>query len=97
MTKFRSKKHLKFVGSFSCLVCDSPPQSDAHHITYSEQSGMGLKVGDQNTVPLCRKCHTELHVSGMSEELWWSLKGIDPIEHAERIYKDGQENTTTSI
>jgi len=39
--------------------------------------GMGLKPGDDKTVPLCRKHHDELHRYG-NEGLWWAMHGINP-------------------
>ena len=96
MTRFRSEKHLERVRNLSCLICESPPRSDPHHLTHAEKTGLGLKVGDHLTVPLCRKCHTRLHSSGTSEELFWSLEGIDAIQKANEIY-DAQSNSKKSL
>jgi hypothetical protein len=88
----KSEKHLKKIRELSCCICNLPPRSDPHHITYAEKRGFGQKVGDNFTVPLCRICHTELHNYQHGEELFWSLKGIDPIELAEELY-NGEETT----
>ena len=38
---------------------------------------MGLKPDDRRTVPLCHKCHMELHAYG-DEEIFWAIMGIEP-------------------
>jgi hypothetical protein len=49
---------------------------------------MGLKSSDKWAVPLCHRCHMDLHQGGVDEMLWWSLKGIDAIKWAETTYRD---------
>jgi hypothetical protein len=41
---------------------------------------MARKVGDDFTVPLCRKHHRDLHVG--NESAWWRAMGIQPLEIA---------------
>lgn len=48
---------------------------------------MGIKVGDNWCVPLCHAHHMELHQFG-DERLWWDLKGIDPLDHAKKLFED---------
>jgi hypothetical protein len=52
--------HLKFASTQPCIACGRSP-SDAHHLKFAQQRGMGLKVSDEFTVPLCRLHHRELH------------------------------------
>ena len=73
----RDRNHLRFVASQSCVVCGRGP-SDAHHIKFAELRGMGRKVSDKFTVPLCRLHHRELHRRG-DERAWWGNQGIDPL------------------
>ena len=56
----RDKKHLKKVKQLLCVLCQQGP-CDAHHLTRARKSGMGLKVGDNYTIPLCRSHHRQLH------------------------------------
>lgn len=49
---------------------------------------MGLKVGDQWTVPLCPICHHELHTCKYGEKLFWIQNGIDPIEKAKEYWHE---------
>ena len=89
--RWSSKVHLAYVRSLPCLVCARPSGSDPHHIQFAEEKSLGSKVGDQHTVPLCRFCHSDLHASGMREHLWWSLKGIDPMEEAKKIFEKARK------
>tara|TARA_Y100000401_G_scaffold99849_1_gene88413 strand:- start:1177 stop:1479 length:303 start_codon:yes stop_codon:yes gene_type:complete len=94
-SKIESSKHLEKIRGMSCIICNSPPRCDPHHITYAEESGMGAKVGDNWTVPLCRKCHGDLHMYKYGEKLFWATMGIDPLEKAKEFY--GSKVTKESI
>lgn len=84
----RSAAFLGFVRRLNCLVCQTPPPCHAHHITYAEPSGMGRKVGDNWTVPLCGICHDRLHNDPLGEKLFWADEGIEPKEVAMKNYQD---------
>lgn len=75
--RLRDKAHLKFVASQPCLVCGRSP-ADAHHLRFSQPRGMGLKVSDEFTVPLCRIHHRDVHSNG-NELAWWDRRAIDPL------------------
>lgn len=45
------------------MLCESP-WTIAHHLLRAEPRGMGLKAGDNWTVPLCGECHDKLHLNG---------------------------------
>ncbi len=75
--RVKDKKHLSWVRSQGCLICER--WSQAHHVMFAEPSAMGKKSGDDWAVPLCADHHTEVHAYG-DERTWWDLKGIDPIE-----------------
>lgn len=81
----RSKAHLLFVGSQPCLVCELGP-SDAHHLKFAQSRGLGMKVSDEFTVPLCRSHHQELHRHG-NELAWWANVQIDPIPIAKSLWE----------
>jgi len=80
----RDRHHLKFVSSHPCLICGRSP-SDAHHVKFAEQRGMGRKVSDRFTVPVCRLHHRELHRRG-HERTWWESHGIDPLTIATTLW-----------
>ncbi len=65
------------------LFCGRSP-ADAHHLRFAQPRGMGLKVSDEFTVPLCRSCHRQNHQVG-DERSWWK-KTSDPLKVAERLW-----------
>jgi hypothetical protein len=66
------------------VVCGRQP-CDAHHLRFAQTRGLGLKVSDEFTVPLCRAHHRELHRAG-NEVNWWKARGIDPMDAARRLW-----------
>ncbi len=83
--RIRDKDHLRFVASQPCLVCGRSP-GHAHHVRYAQPRAMGRKVSDEWTVPLCATHHRALHTVG-DEEKWWKERQIDPITHAEKLWR----------
>lgn len=84
MKRVRDKDYMSYVRGHGCLICGG--QSSAHHMRLVEDRAMAMKVGDNWCVPLCHACHMQLHDFG-NEELWWGLKGVDPIRWAEKHWK----------
>jgi hypothetical protein len=75
------------VRSHGCCICKNPV-ADAHHLrTVGHKRAAALKNGDDFTIPLCRKHHEELHISG-SEKLFLDLHGIDPVSILRQIKGD---------
>jgi hypothetical protein len=83
--RHRSREHLRRVAALPCLVCGRRP-SHAHHLRFAQSRGLGLKVSDEFTVPLCAIDHDALHRSG-DERAWWHARGIDPLPEAERLWR----------
>lgn len=86
LNRVRDKGHLRFVAAQPCLLCRAAP-SDPHHVRFAQPRAMARKVGDDLTVPLCRKHHRDLHDSG-NEAAWWHDMGIEPIEIARRLWDE---------
>jgi DNA recombination protein Rad52 len=84
--RVRDKEHLQYVASQPCLLCSTRP-SDAHHIRFAQPRALGRKVGDEFTVPLCRKHHRELHHSG-DEASWWHDMNVDALEVARQLWDE---------
>jgi hypothetical protein len=82
--RLRDKNHLRFVAGRPCLVCGRQP-CDAHHLRFAQSRGLGLKVSDEFTVPLCRAHHRQLHQSGKELD-WWARMGIEPINIALELW-----------
>jgi hypothetical protein len=84
--RLRDKAHLRFVAKQPCLICGRQP-CDAHHLRFAQSRGLGLKVSDEFTVPLCRGHHRELHRAS-EEVVWWSKFGIEPVLIACRLWSE---------
>jgi hypothetical protein len=84
LRRHRDKAHLKFVASHPCLVCGRSP-ADAHHLRFTQPRGMGLKVSDEFTVPLCRTHHRDNHRFG-DEQAWWDRQNIEPVGTARELW-----------
>lgn len=64
--RFSSPAYLAYVRRHPCCACGSVEDVDAHHWALPEiqKRGMGQKVDDVFTVPLCRACHDHVHGPG---------------------------------
>jgi DNA recombination protein Rad52 len=98
--RLRDKAHLKFVASQPCLICGRQP-SDPHHLRFAQPRGIGLKVSDEFTVPLCRGHHRQLHQAG-NEVTWWENLQIDALAAARDLWKqthtkDGRVDPQTQL
>ena len=59
----RDRVYLDYVRSFPCAWCRRGQPSEPHHFM-ERGGGMGMKVDDHYTVPLCRECHQQWHTEG---------------------------------
>lgn len=82
--RLRDKQHLRFVARQPCLICGRQP-CDAHHLRFAQSRGLGLKVSDQFTVPLCRAHHRELHGAGKEAD-WRARLGLKPLPFARSLW-----------
>jgi hypothetical protein len=92
--RIRSKDHLRYVASQPCAVCGRTP-SHAHHVRYAQPHGLGLKVSDEFTVPLCATHHHHLH-STTKEREWWLERKIDPLIIARALWQRSQKSLPDS-
>ena len=86
--RIRSKEHLRFVASRPCVICGRSP-SNAHHVRFAQSRGVGLKVSDEFTVPLCAIHHHELHQTGREQD-WWRGRNIEPLAIAHALWREGR-------
>ncbi len=86
--RLRDKPHLVFVATQSCLICGRTP-CQAHHIRFAQPRAMGIKVGDEWTVPLCLTHHRALHDAG-NEADWWAKHRLDPLKSAAELWRDSR-------
>lgn len=82
--RHRDKEHRRFVAQQSCLICGRQP-CDAHHLRFAQSRGLGQKVSDEFTVPLCRAHHRELHRVGKELERW-AKNRIEPTSVARKLW-----------
>jgi hypothetical protein len=90
----RSKAHLSFVRGQPCLICKQTP-SDPHHLKVAQPRGLGRKVSDEFTVPLCRTHHQDLHRHG-NEKAWWANVQIEPLPIARELWEASTINAKAS-
>lgn len=80
----RSEKRLQAAREGGCCICKNPA-ADAHHLRIvGHQRGLGVKNGDDYTIPLCRQHHDELHSFG-DEKLFLDLHGIDVLSILDKL------------
>lgn len=58
--RIEDRAYMNWVKTLSCCGCRAPAD-DPHHLYGGGFKGMGTKVPDYMTIPLCRVCHDELH------------------------------------
>ncbi|XBS71138.1 DUF968 domain-containing protein [Acerihabitans sp. KWT182] len=58
--RWTNEHYTQWVKAQPCGGCGSPAD-DPHHITGHALGGMATKPHDLFTIPLCRRCHDELH------------------------------------
>ena len=84
--RIRSKEHLRFVASKPCVVCGRNP-AHAHHLRHAQPRGLGLKVSDEFTVPLCATHHRDIHQTTRERE-WWGDRKIEPMAVAAELWRE---------
>jgi hypothetical protein len=95
LKRIRSKEHLRFVAQQPCLVCGRSP-SHAHRIRYAQPRGLGLKLSDEFTVPLCAIHHHQIHTTGKERE-WWEECNVDSLAVAHRLWQESRERSPASL
>ena len=57
---------------------------------YAQSRGLGLKVSDEFTVPVCAIHHNRIHTTGKEQE-WWQQQNIDPLKVAHALWQESRE------
>src|SRR6476646_6472490 len=60
----RRAQHLAFVRQLSCVACGKAAPSEAAHVRWGTDAGMGIKPSDRYSVSLCASCHELQHRFG---------------------------------
>src|SRR4051812_25323688 len=85
-----SEKHLKFIRSLPCCVCENNIETEAAHVRFACEEigkryvGKGEKPDDKWTVPLCGNHHRMQ--SAWGERDFWKAAGRDPIKIAQELW-----------
>lgn len=85
-----NEKHLAFIRTLPCLVCQDNISTEACHIRFSDLSVAKRKVGvaekpdDFWTVPMCGDHHRRQHT--MNEQRFWQEIDVDPIRTALALF-----------
>lgn len=83
----RDRDYLDSFKDRICCVCGNNQSTVGHHIRTN--AGMSIKAGDNETIPLCWKHHSELHNKG--EKLFYDrysfIWGDDIKLYANNIYQ----------
>lgn len=70
--RIRSAKYLNWIREQPCINCMAPPPSDPHHIKGTGgYSGAGLTAPDHLAMPLCRRCHNNIHAGLWKPPIQW--------------------------
>jgi hypothetical protein len=88
LKRIRCKEHLRYVASQPCTICGRSP-THAHHVRHAQPRGLGLKVSDEFTVPLCATHHQQLHTTTKERE-WWQERNIDPLIVARALWRESR-------
>jgi len=92
--RIRCKEHLRYVASQPCAICGRAP-SHAHHVRYAQTRGLGLKVSDEFTVPLCATHHRNIHNTTRERE-WWQQQKMDPLIIARALWQESRSRNIGS-
>ena len=81
----RRAHHLAFVRQqLPCVACGKQGPSEAAHVRWGTDAGVGIKPSDRYSVSLCTSCHELQHRFG--ELRFWSVLRIDPLNVAMRLW-----------
>jgi hypothetical protein len=87
--RLRDKNYLRWLAtSFPCVVCDIKDGTIvAHHVRAGQAGGMGLKPGDDRCIPICNRCHMELHEYPLGEKTFLDINGVDYEAKTKELYE----------
>tara|TARA_Y100000289_G_C3887403_1_gene132046 strand:- start:423 stop:752 length:330 start_codon:yes stop_codon:yes gene_type:complete len=101
--RIKSRKHQEFVVTFFCLLSGHGCRGyiQAHHLLqpWHGVRGVGMRAGDNNTVPMCNYHHTQLHKYGDEDKFWTQFgyteeHGRDCAKELWELFNEGKNVTT---
>ena len=91
----RSKEHLSFIASLPCCISGTIGESQACHIR-TGWFGMGIKPGDNMTVPLHWAIHRVQH-SKKESTFWDQFNGIESAKELARMLYEATGDTIEAV
>lgn len=81
-------EHLENIRRLPCAVCSKAPPSECHHVKAAGGGGMGMKVSDRWTIPLCNEHHIHgIEKAGSRNEVsWFQKRGVDALTLASALW-----------
>lgn len=68
---FRSPDYIEFIQCKICFCCGTLPPNEAHHVSLSND-GWGTKPPDNQTIPVCGRCHRAIE----NDPSWVEREGL---------------------
>lgn len=90
----QDRKHMVRVAQQPCLICGLT-FVQVHHIRECYPRTMGVRVGDDKTVPLCVMHHAELHMS--NNVSFWKRYRIDAKQWARKFYAETRDGALREV
>ena len=81
-----NKKYLAWLHGLPCAACGVPAE-DAHHLRW-KGLGIGVRCSDYHAIPLCRKCHSDIHDVGVLID---GARALDLTDLLLRSYPDTEK------
>ena len=72
----RTRLHREWVASHACIACGRRGETAHHILRDKSRRGMGGKGCDSATVPLCNRCHDELHSRAGNEKRFFTERRV---------------------
>lgn len=82
----KAPKHIARVKQLPCVACQTMP-CEAHHIRQGGISGGSQKASDWFTIPLCPRCHRELHAGIKTWEMRYKAQIYHVANTLQRLYE----------
>jgi hypothetical protein len=90
--RVKDPKHLNWIRTLDCAICDDNTSTEAAHIRYADSAylkravGKGEKPNDEWVIPLCGRHHRAQHAAG-DERMWWFTHCLHPVHMASLLHK----------
>tara|TARA_Y100000592_G_scaffold98824_1_gene172966 strand:- start:2581 stop:2958 length:378 start_codon:yes stop_codon:yes gene_type:complete len=105
--RYENRKYLEYVAQKPCCLTKAGVYSHSHGVQvhhllkpWSGVRGMGLRAGDQNSIPLCFHHHQMLHTKFGSEAKFFKSFGLHEDfgqQEAKRLWEEYNDEVDTDL